>query len=391
MQDSFAIRNKIYIVEDDTRTHMENRWFADQYGMYDLEDSVNVMKREFGRTLCEDVQAWWFDQLLGGRRYKHPELYKLIARQQEIAQEAYTLNRNKGCEIAFIYDEESLQAVSPDTTRELVELTRNYELARIGAPVDQYFHDDMANPAMPSYKVYIFFNTMVLTDAERAVIRRRLAREGATAVFMYGAGIINPDSDVPFDVKHMTSLTGIDMEMIEDRYDAKFRFDTPHPIFRKYDRRTVHGCAGMRLKRVVVGDKRAPSTYLYPLFYTNDAASEEAAHFMTSQKPAITIKRVKDAEGEFTAIYWASKTITGDQIRAIAQAAGCHIFVDSGDVLYANRNYVTLHASTPGVKTVRFPRPCTPVEVYDGRQFGRNVAQIEVEMEMGETIMLRLK
>ena len=113
-------------------------------------------------------------------------------------------------------------------------------------------------------------------------------------------------------------------------------------------------------------------------------------NFLTSRKPAVSVKKVKGAEGEFTAIYWGSKTITAEEMREIAKYAGCHIFTDTGDVLYANRNYVTIHASETGVKTVRFPKKCTPTEVYDGRIFGYDVDEIEIDMETGETVMLRL-
>jgi hypothetical protein len=80
------------------------------------------MKREFGRNICEDVQAWWFDQLIGGGRYKYPEIYKLMEKQNEIAHHAYTLDRKKKSEIAFIFDEESMQAVSLQTIPCLVLL-----------------------------------------------------------------------------------------------------------------------------------------------------------------------------------------------------------------------------------------------------------------------------
>ena len=56
--------------------------------IFDMTDTINVMKREFGRNIAEDVQAWWFDQLLGRPRYKYPELYKLIECQQKIAKTA---------------------------------------------------------------------------------------------------------------------------------------------------------------------------------------------------------------------------------------------------------------------------------------------------------------
>ena len=182
MQDSFAINGKMYLVEDDTRTLAENRFFMDKYQIYDMTDSLNVMKREFGRTMCEDVQAWWFDQLIGGRRYKYKEIYDLIKEQQQIAKMLYTLDRRKGNEIAFIVDEESIHSISFQSTKDSLELFRNYEMAKVGAPIDLYFHNDMKNPKMPKYKLYVFANTYLLTDAERAEITEKLKRDGAVAL-----------------------------------------------------------------------------------------------------------------------------------------------------------------------------------------------------------------
>ena len=101
--------------------------------MFTIDDTLNVLKRDFGRNICEDLQAWWFDQHISGGRYKYPEVYELFSRQQEIAHEAYSKDRYKGSEIAFIYDEESLHVVSNQTTDETVEIPRGYDIARIGA------------------------------------------------------------------------------------------------------------------------------------------------------------------------------------------------------------------------------------------------------------------
>jgi hypothetical protein len=53
------------------------------------------MKRDFGRNVCEDIQAWWFDQLIGGKRYKGEAVYNLIKQQQKIAKQAYEKDRTK--------------------------------------------------------------------------------------------------------------------------------------------------------------------------------------------------------------------------------------------------------------------------------------------------------
>ena len=259
IQDSFAIRGKIYVGEQDTRTLAENRYFMDKYGIYDMKDSVNVMKRDFGRVLCEDVQAWWFDQLLGGRRYKYPEIYALIREQQRIAAEAYTLDRRKNSEIAFIYDEESPQAMSVQTNRDLIQLVRNYEMAKIGAPVDQYYHNDLSNPDMPSYKLYVFFNTCMLSPEEREAIRRKLRQDGAVAVWMYAAGLIEPMAEQKISVGHMEALTGIRMKTGGIRCISRFTAAGP----RRRRKTTTHGSLWMVItKRLLKAGSMLPAGVL---------------------------------------------------------------------------------------------------------------------------------
>ncbi len=386
--ESFAMRNKIYIIEDDSRTHFENRWFGPQYGMYDMEDTMNVLKREFGRTICEDVQAWWFDQLLGGKRYKDPEIYRLFTRQAEIAQEAYSLDRRPSAEIAFIFDEESAHVTSFRTTKELVELMRNYEIARIGAPVDQYYHNDMANPNMPSYKMYIFFNVLTLTNEERAQIQAKLKKDNAVAVWMYASGIINPETTPKFDLKNIEQLTGIKVSMINDRYDSNFRINGEETDFTCYlDKRFVYG--NMAEKRTIpVGykDDETWNSFLYPLFYGDDKESTVAARFLTSGKPAISVKK---CDG-FTSIFYGAKHIAAQTMRNIAKGAGCHIYSDSGDVLFANRNYITFHASSEGTKTIELPAKCKAVEVYENKCYCENSDKIVFDIKTGETRMFRI-
>lgn len=388
VQDSFALHNKIYIVEQDTRTLGENRYFMDKYGIYDMTDSLNVMKREFGRNICEDVQAWWFDQLLGGRRYKFPEIYELIGKQQKIAEEAYTLNRKKDSEIAFIFDEETMCSVSFQTTRDVVELMRNYEIARIGAPVDQYYHNDMADPAMPSYKMYVFFNTFVLSEEERRVIRKKLQKDGAVAVWIYAPGVLEPMAEQKFSTKHMEQLTGMKFSMVNERFDGGFRFDgETHPISGKIDKRAIYGKFDRnRIMGLPPAENARWDTYLYPLFWADDPKVKHLGHFVTSGYPSVS---VKECDG-FHSVYYASKSIKCDVLRELARFAGCHIYCESDDVTYMCPNYVTLHASSTGEKKLVFPRKVSPYEVYEEKFYGHGVTEITFEAYLGETKMFRL-
>ncbi len=51
----------------------------------------------------------------------------------------------------------------------------------------------MADPKMPDYKLYIFANTVYLTNEEREIIKQKLKKNHATTLFLYGAGIMKEE------------------------------------------------------------------------------------------------------------------------------------------------------------------------------------------------------
>ena len=339
---------------------------------------------------CEDVQAWWFDQLIGGERYKFPEAYDLFAKQQKIAKDAYTLNRKKNSEIALIFDEESMQAVSFQTIRDGVELFRNYEMARIGAPVDQYYHNDLSHPDMPDYKLYVFINVFLLTEQEREEIQAKLAKNHAVAVWLYAPGLIDPSAEKKISAEHIQALTGFETQIINDKFDAVFRWNGEnHAISQRLDKRALYGNFD-RKRRMMLLSSNDPiqywDVYLYPLIYSIDKDASNLGYFLTSGYPAVSVKETNG----FTSIFYGSKFINSDIVREIARFAGCHIYNDEDEVLYANQNYVTFHASSTGKKTLRFPKPVSPYEVYEEKFYAHGVTELTFDTYLGETKMFRL-
>ena len=77
-------------------------------------------------------------------------------------------------------------------------------------------------------------------------------------------------------------------------------------------------------------------------------------------------------------------------MRNIARQAGVHIWVDSDDALYADGGYVGLHAATAGEKTITLPADCTAVDMITGRSVPVEGREARVQMEFGDTVLLRL-
>ncbi len=390
VQDSYTLHNMVYMCQDDTRTLAENRFFKEKYHVFDMEDSINIMKREFGKCVCDDMKQWWFDQLVGGKRYNYPEILALLKKQHEIQKEAYSLDRTKQREIAYIFSEESITSVSHQTTRDLIELFRSYEMNYVGASGDQYYHNDMADPLMPSYKMYVFFNVFVLTEKEREVIKAKLKKDNAVAVWVYGSGFIDPEADVKMSVEHIRDLTGIDVAVENDKFDAVLRFNgEKHPISKELDSRAFFGTFNRR-RPVGLGNPTAAhyhETYLYPQFYSVDEEAKTIANFLTTDRPAVS---VKECDG-YTSVFYGSKSLDRTTVRSLAKFAGVHIYSNSEDVIYTSQNYITFHAASGGKKTLRFPEPCDVVEVYEERHYGQNVTEIEFDCHFGETKMFRIR
>lgn len=381
--DAFTLRNCMYIMEEDTRTHAENTYYSNFNEIYDMDDTINVMKRDFGRNLCEDMNAWWFDQHIGGGRYKYEEVYSLISRQQRIAARSYELDRRKRNEIAFIFDEETPHCVSALAHRESVEDFRDYEISRIGLSGDRYYHEDLANPDMPDYKLYVFVDCHVLTAAERDAIHAKLSKNHATAVWMCASGLIDPDAPKRLDPAHVGELTGIRMRMEDTYISPKFKFlKDGHPAFAALDTHEIYGFSYRPMLSVTGADFCNRYYYLSPVVVPEEMPDVMvAARFCETGWPSVVVKDC----GSFTSIFVSTRSCSADFFREAARYAGCHVFCDSDDVIYASRNYVTIHASSSGEKTLRFPSLCSPFEVYEEREYAENTDNIVFTMHRGET------
>ena len=380
MLDSFRLHNKIFMAEEDTRTHLDPAYYRDLFDYYNSNDSVNVIKRDFGRIIADGEYGWWFDQTIGGGRYDDKDILETFEKQQKIAKRIYSGNESKNNDIAFIYDEESIHAVSDITTKEIVEYFRNYEIAKIGTGVDHYFHNDLACENMPDYKVYVFFNTFVLTDSEREIIKKKLAKNHAIAVWVYASGAINPQKSVKFNQDNVSSLIGMKMNRLDERWSSKFKFDSKQTVLTGFDQDKFYGEKDRPLNHNILVSQRERKTYLCPVFYPEDNTVNVLARYVGNGLPAVAIKDT----GEYTSIYYGAKVMRSDFIKSVARYAGVHLCIETDDVFYFGNGLMTIHASSTGRKKIRLPKKYKITESYSGVEYGVT-DEITIDMKKGET------
>ena len=86
-----------------------------------------------------------------------------------------------------------------------------------------------------------------------------------------------------------------------------------------------------------------------------------------------------------------SKPISTDALRQLLSDAGAHVYLDTGDVVFAGRGYVVVHATTPGVKRIKLPGRCDVTEIFGAAKDYCGVTEVENDFKFGQTRVYSIK
>lgn len=329
---SMRLNNIVFYEESDFRTYLSNPAAAPKSmtRCRPLDEALALMRRSIGRRLCEGYENWWF--LIGGNETcSHPEMMKTIARGVELSGASLERDRRTPAEVAVFTaaDEFTTCWAFPNGAFHRAfkfGLLRDV-LPHCGVPYDSYELNDIGNPDLPDYKVYVFPNAFMLTDARRAEITAAVRRKGKTAVWLYAPGYFRNGEGALANVEDLTGIRLKELEGVRN-----------HPAPR------VFGAVGS------------------PVVERDGWRSVYAA------KPP-------DAGG------W----------RKIFREAGAHVWIETPDVLTAGRGFVMLHASQDGAKTVRLPAAKSVSEVFGLSPARGRTTEITETLRRGETRVYRLE
>jgi len=307
--ESVRLHNKLYVYEEDSRTHLT--WHDHpNYGKTNtLNDSIAVLQRNFAYVLTHGHAIWW---LAGSPTHPHIELSQqpafrpLIRQFQKLGEFANLLDRRPGAEIAVLVDDESFfyESIKNDLDIPLIFQQRLWGLPKLGAPVDTYLLQDLVDGNLPDYKLYIFLNPFHLDEDRRELIKKRIRINNHAAVWIYAPGYIK---DSP-SMENMTDLTAFNFAMCEHPWGPMMhliRFD--HPITQAIPQDFQWGT----------------NARLGPLFHVEDESALVLGNVVFSRGrcvPGFAVKQFTD----WTSIYIAAPNLPAPILRGIARYAGVH-------------------------------------------------------------------
>jgi hypothetical protein len=233
------------------------------------------------------------------------------------------------------------------------------ELCRAGAPFEVYLVDDLADARMPDYKLYVMLECFALTDGQRAAVRRKLARPGATALWFYAPGYVTDH--------------GLSSEAASEMVGMALRAETAPRELR---------LASCDPALAPVGTEFGTGGGQSPAFTCVDGAARPLARYAGSDAVGMA------ARGR--SVFCAVPGLPPAMLRSVYRMAGVHVYADADDPLTADARFVSLHTATAGAKTIRLPERRTVVDALTGAALARNATSFTFPAREHETYLFRL-
>jgi hypothetical protein len=350
-----TVRNagKLWLNEDDTRTYLTSP--ADGFGRVDTAQGTYwVHQRNFGQIFPRRLAAWYMD--LGGVGWLNgKDIWDNIAPLQRFYQSHISEPADWRPEVAVIVDEDSpfYTACTRDLHSPLVYEMRS-QLNRLGCAVSFHLLSDLQAGRVPPAKAYILLNAFHLDDAQRVAVREAI--RGRTAVWFYGAGLINRQADEA----NMAALTGLSYQRIVPQ------------------RAQVQPVPGSPLTAGLTAGFGG-ETLLDPCWEVSGAGSEVLARYAGGQAAAAALQTAEGLRVSLGTV-WCPAAL----LRNVLKASGVHLYCDSDDIVFAGDGFLGLSATSAGAKTLRLPAGMRVTDALTGAQVSAATTEIPLTLALGE-------
>lgn len=383
--ESMLLHNKIFIVEDDMRTHRvkNNPNQSPLTAMRDLTDTTYGHQRNTSAFIIRNYNCWYVDLGKDGWLYD-PGIWKNL--RQISALDRYFLEHPVPYrpDIAVFCGTESLRTV-PNTLFTGPTISQACWLfTRIGIPAGQYILADYLS-GKTNAKVNILSAAWHLTAQDRKILRKKAdtdtiiwafasawldAEEGGSVRFMNEA--------MPFKVKKITN-SNKPLQLTEFGKNAGIKLeyesgDYPYSAAFYYKMKPGQ-------KRSHFGFRQIPN-----VFTVEDARPEEVLVRYAEGSPAIVQRKMP---GGGYSIFLGFPAMPQEIIHLAARAANVPIYTSQRPVFFANDQMIVLHGSKENSDIIhlQLPKKTELFDFFNKKPLGKKSA-FDLPLDWGTTRVL---
>ncbi|MBT3378408.1 MAG: hypothetical protein HN742_35150 [Lentisphaerae bacterium] len=342
--DSIQTHGKLWLNEDDTRTHLARR-NAGFGRTSDMFETIGVYRRNFGHQLEHLCATWWMD--FGRGWMVDNEIFDNFAETRDAWSAVAAAPEPFAPQVAIVTDEDSYFYLrnSNEISRQSVTLMRRM-FNTMGCPVGLYLMQDFCDGLVPdSARFCVFLNAYRMTSEQRVQFRAQAAKAKRTVLWLYAPGYIREDADVA----NIADIIGFEVRKAGGTETSRVRIvdDAPAPF------QTLP-------KGHAFGVEFRPD----PLFgvSADQAGVSVCGTYEGTREAALALKRFPD----WTSVFCGGLQVSAGVLRELARSAGVHIYCETNDVISARQGFVSIHATHEGTKTLILGRAAALRDLFSG-------------------------
>jgi hypothetical protein len=228
-------------------------------------------------------------------------------------------------------------------------------------------------------------------------VHLQLQKSGSTALWVYAPGYIERD----LSVENMRRLTGIRLAERPEPGDLRVEIsNADHPYTRSLPRGAAYGTdvnvEGIRRTfdhRIYLKDlsrrdlPSLPGFKVSPRFFGNDPDATVLGMLAGVGQPGLLVQRMPG----WTSVYSSAPILPAALLRNIASAAGCHIYSDANDVVYASRRFLAIYSPAGGKRTIQLRRPGRVLDLLENQALPSDQGKLPLNLEPGSTTLLAIE
>jgi len=361
--DSIQLHGKLWLNEDDTRTHLapQSAGFGRTQNLF---ETTGVYRRNFGHQFERRCATWWMD--FGTGWMADAKIFDNFGKTQEIWKQSQAA-KPYAPQVAVVVDEDSFLYLrnSHEITRQSVNYMRR-RFNTMGCPVGLYLMSDLCEGRLPaSIRFFAFLNAFRVTTEQRQQIRRQIARDGRVALWLYAPGYVD---DRTADAANVSDLIGFQVRQASSADSSRIGLVPQRPA---------------PLQGLPLEHGFGVASRLEPLFAA--APDQEGVSvygtYAGTGEAAVAAKRFAD----WTSVFCGGLHVSPEVLRELARSAGAHIYCETNDVISACPGFVSIHATSTEEKALSFEQPVVLRDLFNGETFRPAARQHSFQLRKGET------
>ena len=295
--------------------------------------------------------------------------------------------------IAIIIDDESGLYEDFSTGFQHLAVFKQIEegLALCGVPYRIYLLSDLGKDNFPDYKCYLFPNLFKVDDETMKLLKKKVLRNGNVAIFGPGTGINDGEKISSLGAE---KIFGIPFDVIQKRTNRRVILQNHgSPISDKLNT-TTYGDSFSYGPLLVPKDQRLDN-------YSDAKALGSCFYYFSLDRVGPFVKDFglgavnsgktgKRGEHDYSVVFSPAVPIPPELLRECCRYAGCNIWSEKNNVIYASSNFVALHTVRCGKQTIHLPGKYNVTDMNTGKEIAKNTDKIDVISNCPETFLFRI-